>query len=129
MKLLTPAFTIESDIVLPSGESLSLGTGICGSQEGASEPGANSAAADGVHMGPFTCQAQNSPISTPGSLSDSNSSTLQTDTAETEQWSMELFWVLKIIFLCDDPLKMISSTVPFPQNSPHKLGMLNSKRE
>lgn len=85
--------------MLPSGESLHLGTGIRGSYKGTSELGVNSAAADGVHMGPFICQAQNIPTCTLGSLADSNSSTLQTDTAETEQWSMELFRVLKL-FSC-----------------------------
>lgn len=57
LKWLTPAFTITSDTVLPSGESLCSGTGICGSCEGASELNANPAAKDGAYTGPFICWA------------------------------------------------------------------------
>lgn len=47
--------------MLPSGESLHLGTGICGSDEGASEIDANHE----VYMGPFFCWAWKRPTSTP----------------------------------------------------------------
>lgn len=58
---LTPAFTIKSDSVLPSGESLRVGTGSCGSCEDASELNANPGAKDGVYGWPFICWAWKKP--------------------------------------------------------------------
>lgn len=54
---LTPAVTMKSDAVLPSGEPLHSGTGVCGSCEGAPGLSANPAAEGGAYRGPFTCWA------------------------------------------------------------------------